>query len=78
MNDGGSRPQSVVIEIEGIPAEGLANTRSDITIIGGGCSNRWQQQPVYRRKGSSSLSHLVHTVISHFALMGDGSLALVW
>ena len=35
VSDGGSHSQSVVLEIENVPVEGLVDTGSDITIIGG-------------------------------------------
>ena len=35
VNDKGSQSQSAVIEIEGVPARGVVDTGSDITIIGG-------------------------------------------
>ena len=35
VSDTGSQSQSVVVEIEGVPARGIVDTGSDITIIGG-------------------------------------------
>lgn len=35
VDDTGSCPQSVIVEIEGVPARDLVDTGSDITIMGG-------------------------------------------
>ena len=35
VSDTGSQSQSVVVDIEGVPARGSVDTGSDITIIGG-------------------------------------------
>ena len=35
VSDTGSLPQTVVVEIQGVPARGIVDTGSDITIVGG-------------------------------------------
>ena len=45
IDDKGSYPQCVQVQVQGVPMYGIVDSGADITIIGGRMFQRWLQQP---------------------------------